>query len=240
MPDLQVITSNHSPRRPSRPLLLGHRGARKHAPENTLAAFDLSLEHGCDGFEFDLRSTADRRLVVCHDSAFAGIEIASEPYDRLRRQGEASLPPCLEEVVEGYAHRAFLDMELKVAGMERAVVALLRERPPQRDYVVSSFLAEVVRNIRWRDPAIPTGFICDQRSELSRWPTLPANFVIPKSSLVDRKLIEEVHAAGRRLFVWTVNRERDMRRLAEWGVDAILSDDTVLLARTFSGSRLRA
>ena len=119
------------------------------------------------------------------------------------------------------------------------MVALLRERPPQRDYVVSSFLAEVVRNIRWRDPAIPTGFICDKRSELARWPALPVDIVIPKRSLVDCKLIEEVHAAGRRLFVWTVNQGREMRRLAEWGVDAIISDDTRLLARVFSGRKLR-
>jgi glycerophosphoryl diester phosphodiesterase len=239
MPDLQVVASNRSSRRPSRPLLLGHRGARKDAPENSLAAFDLALEQGCDGFEFDLRSTADHRLLVCHDPALAGLEIASEPYDRFRRESEATLPPCLEDVLDRYAHRGSLDIELKVAGMERDLVALLRERPPQRDYVVSSFLAEVVRNIRWRDPAIPTGFICDERSELARWPTLPVNVVIPKSSLVDRNLIDEVHAAGRKLFVWTVNRERDMRRLDEWGVDAILSDDTQLLVRTFSGRKPR-
>lgn len=257
MPDLQVVVSNRSTRRPRRPLLLGHRGARNDAPENSLAAFDLALEHGCDGFEFDVRCTADRHLLVCHDPTFAGIEVAKETYESLCDKGGAKLlpkilegergklsaaflPPCLEDVVERYAHRAFLDIELKVAGMERAVVALLRERPPQRDYVVSSFLPDVVRNIRWRDPAIPTGVICDQRSELARWPTLPVDVVIPKHSLVDGELVEEVHAAGRRLFAWTVNQERKMLRLAEWGVDAIISDDTRLLARAFSGRRPRA
>jgi glycerophosphoryl diester phosphodiesterase len=257
MAELRVVSDNRSDSRLPRPLLLGHRGARKYALENSLAAFDLALEHGCDGFEFDLRATADRRLLVCHDPAFAGVEIEKETYEALREKSGSKLPPtimkagrrkapgkplppCLEEVLERHAHRAFLDIELKVAGLERAVVALLRERPPQRDYVVSSFLAEVVRNIAWRDPAIPTGFICKQRSELARWPALPVSVVILKSSLVDRELAEEVHAAGRKLFVWTVNREREMRRLAEWGVDAIISDDTRLLARTFSGRTPRA
>ncbi|HXZ26443.1 MAG TPA: glycerophosphodiester phosphodiesterase [Terriglobales bacterium] len=257
MAELQVVVSHRSTRPPRRPLLLGHRGARRDAPENSLAAFDLALEHGCDGFEFDLRATADRRLIVCHDPAFAGIEIAEETYEDFCARSSAKvlprvieaergkapgkfLPPCLEEVLDGYAHRCFLDIELKVAGMERALVALLRKRPPLRDYVVSSFLPEAVRNLAWRDPSIPTGFICDRRSELARWPSLPVSVVIPKHTLVTRSLIEEVHAAGSKLFAWTVNREREMRRLAEWGVDAILSDDTRLLARAFSGRKPRA
>lgn len=238
MPDLRVVVNNRSTRRP-RPLLLGHRGDRKHAPENSLAAFELALEHGCDGFEFDLRSTADHRLIVCHDPVLAGVEIAATLYEGIRPKHGAT-SPCLEDVLERYAHRSFLDIELKVAGMERAVVALLRERPPQREFVVSSFLAEVVRNIRWRDPAIPAGFICDKSRELARWPALPVDVVIPKRSLVDRKLVEEIHAAGRKVFVWTVNQPSEMLRLAEWGVDALISDDTQLLARAFSGRKPRA
>ncbi len=60
----------------ARPLLLGHRGARRAAPENTLEAFDLALAHGCDGFEFDVRMTRDGRCVICHDPRLRGREIA--------------------------------------------------------------------------------------------------------------------------------------------------------------------
>src|SRR5947209_1262776 len=62
----------------SRPLLLGHRGARatRAIPENTFASFDLALAHGCDGFEFDVRRTADGRALICHDPTFREIEIA--------------------------------------------------------------------------------------------------------------------------------------------------------------------
>ena len=60
------------------PLLLGHRGARASAgiPENTLASFDLALQHGCDGFEFDVRLTACGTAVVCHDAKVGGITVA--------------------------------------------------------------------------------------------------------------------------------------------------------------------
>jgi len=59
---------------PIRPLLLGHRGARaeKSIPENTLASFDCALAQGCDGFEFDVRLSADGQPVICHDTRVHG------------------------------------------------------------------------------------------------------------------------------------------------------------------------
>src|SRR5258708_23577478 len=104
----------------NRPLLLGHRGASKYAPENTTAAFDLALAHGCDGFEFDVRFTADARLVVLHDPRLGRRSVARSTYAQLseaaaRRKSGASAPlPCLEDVLERYSERAFLNIELKV------------------------------------------------------------------------------------------------------------------------------
>ena len=66
---------------PALPLLLGHRGAcaSKSVPENTPASFDLALTHGCDGFEFDVRLTADKQAVVCHDPQHGPHAIARSP-----------------------------------------------------------------------------------------------------------------------------------------------------------------
>ena len=68
-----------------RPLLLGHRGARaeKSIPENTLASFDRALAHGCDGFEFDVRLSADGQPVICHDATVQGVEVAGCSAQRL-------------------------------------------------------------------------------------------------------------------------------------------------------------
>ncbi|MFI5059790.1 MAG: glycerophosphodiester phosphodiesterase [Candidatus Acidiferrales bacterium] len=209
------------------PLLLGHRGARafRQIPENTLASFELCLQHGCDGFEFDVRLSADGQAVVCHDAAVGGMEIGKTALKSLAL-------PTLEDVLQQFAHRAFLDIELKVAGLERQMLAELRKHPPQRGYVVSSFLPDVLMAIHDLDPTIPLGFLCDSRDQLRDWRETPAEWVIPQFKLTDRELVELVHAAGKRIMVWTVNRAKSMREFAEWDVDAIISDETELLVRS--------
>ncbi len=207
-------------RTPMTPLLLGHRGARasRQIPENSLASFELCLQHGCDGFEFDVRRSADGVAVICHDAAVGGVEIANTGSNVLRQ----------------FAHRAFLDIELKVAGLEAQTVAELRKHSPQNGYVVSSFLPEVLTAIRELDSAIPLGFLCDTQEWLRGWRERPAEWVIPQFKLADRELIELVHAAGKKIMVWTVNRAEHMREFAGWGADAIISDETQQIAEVVS------
>jgi len=201
------------------PLLLGHRGARasREIPENTLASFELCLQHGCDGFEFDVRCSADGQAVICHDATTAANDLHL---------------PTLEGVLRQFSQRAFLDIELKVAGMERRTLAELSKDPPQKGYVVSSFLPDVLTTIHDLDPAIPLGFLCETRGRLRGWRESPAEWVIPQFELADRELLEAVHAAGKRIMVWTVNRPERMREFAGWGVDAIISDQTELLVNS--------
>jgi glycerophosphoryl diester phosphodiesterase len=216
------------------PLLLGHRGARKHAPENTYKAFDLALKHGCDGFEFDVRRTCDCRAVICHDPKLHHHAVAESTYPDL--QAAMSTVACLEEVIGRYAGKAFLDIELKVPQLEDAVLTALHEGQPC-DYVISSFLSDVLDGLHARDPMAILGFIFDTGEGLMRWSSLNVQYVVAQHGLVSRELVEDVHAAGREIFVWTVNHEREMVRFAEWGVDGIISDDTKLLGETFRGRR---
>ena len=233
--------------------MLGHRGARVSAiPENSFAAFDLCLKKGCDGFEFDVRCTRDGRLIICHDPEFFGSTVATTTYAKLQQNWDrAGIPKllyqkragvsedavdviCLEDVLARYSE-AFLDIELKVPGMASAVSNALTQNPPRRGFVVSSFLPQALFELQSAD--IPLGFICDKKEELARWPTLPVQFVIPHYKLLSEKLLEELHAAGKKVFVWTVNDRRDMTRFAGWGVDAIISDDSEDLAKHL-GSQL--
>jgi glycerophosphoryl diester phosphodiesterase len=212
------------------PLLLGHRGTRANraAPENTFAAFDEALVHGCDGFEFDVRATADGQAVVVHDPKWHGISVAEA------KRKELDKLPLLKEVLQKYGTLGFLDIELKVTGLETEVLKLLREHPPQRNYVISSFLPEVVQELRVRRGALPLGIICDSAAQLKRGLELPTVYVILEEELVDKSLVQDIHGAGKKVLVWTVNQQAAMLRLANWNVDGIVSDDPSLLVRTLS------
>lgn len=212
----------------SRPLLLGHRGARatRAVSENTIESFDLALAHGCDGFEFDVRKTADGRAVICHDPEVGGLEIS--------KAGPGSLEalPTLKQVLTRYAPQAFLDIELKVPGLEHSLISTLRAHPPQRGFVVSSFLPEVLEALTAIDAALPLGLLTETPSQLARWKLSPACFVLPHSPQIGADLCWAVQAAGKKIFAWTVNDREEMRRFASWGIDGLISDETELLVAT--------
>jgi glycerophosphoryl diester phosphodiesterase len=220
---------------PTRSLLLGHRGARaeKSVPENTLASFDLALAQGCDGFEFDVRLTADKQAVVCHDPKTRGLEIAKCSAQQLRL-------PSLREVLIRYRQTAFLDIELKVPGLEKITARLLREITPARGFVVSSFIPGVLEKVRSIDSKVPLGLICETQSQFTYWRRLPVEYVILHHKLARAKSLAKMRSGGRKIFVWTVNHPAAMKRFLRLGLDGIISDNPQRLVRTARAKNLPA
>jgi glycerophosphoryl diester phosphodiesterase len=190
------------------------------------------MGHGCDGFEFDVRHTRDRRHVVCHDARHNGKDVAETHYDALGSL-DGQNPPCLEDVLQRYGASAFLDIELKVSDNEEAVVSAIHARPPRRGFLVSTFLPEVIHRLHEIHAPLPLGYICERAADAQLWTELPIRTFIPHHSLVTEDLVREVHARGVQLLTWTVNRRDDLLRLASWGVDGLISDDPRLLRETF-------
>jgi glycerophosphoryl diester phosphodiesterase len=211
----------------SRPLLLGHRGARgvKSIPENTLASFDQALADGCDGFEFDVRLTEDEEAVVCHDPKTAGMDISRATAKQV------SQLPRLRDILQRYRD-SFLDIELKVKGLERITLDLFLRHKPRGGFVVSSFMPGALKSVRALDATVPLGLICESKTQLRYWSELPVQYVIAHEELVELELVRKIKGAGKKLLVWTVNQPADMLRFAEYGVDGIISDDTGLLCQT--------
>ena len=140
----------------------------------------------------------------------------------------------VEDVFQRYSSRAFLDLELKVRGLEPQVIAALRKYTPERGYVVSSFLLSVLLELKARREKISVGIICEKPWQLAVWRKLPVEYVIVHKFLLSRKLVQLIHEAGRKIFAWTINDKKSMLRLAGWEVDGIISDNTRLLTETLS------
>jgi glycerophosphoryl diester phosphodiesterase len=218
-------------------LFLGHRGTRIYAPENTFQAFDIALEHGCDGFEFDVRRTVDGVAAVCHDAHFHHLKVGEFTLAELRLHDNL---PTLGEVLQKYGNRTYINIELKDAGLEAETIRLLDEFPAER-VLVTSFLPEVITGLAAlrgnRD--IPLGFICRNLKLLDAWRTLPISHAIINHAIFSKTLHREVRAAGTQLFVWTINDAAEVERFRELGVDGIISDDTKL-SRFASAAKAQA
>jgi glycerophosphoryl diester phosphodiesterase len=81
------------------PIAFAHRGARAHAPENTLEAFQLALRLGATGLESDVWLTADGHPVLDHDGV-VGRRPRRRPIRTVRRD---QLPPTVPTLEDLYA-----------------------------------------------------------------------------------------------------------------------------------------
>jgi glycerophosphoryl diester phosphodiesterase len=240
------LRSGDSRDRPEIPLILGHRGAAKERPENTLAAFRRAIEVGADGVEFDVQRTQDGELVVIHDERLDRTTnstgwvkdhtlAALRKLDAGRWFGPAyrgERIPLLREVLDlvGPAARV-INVELKNSrvpypGMEAQVVEALRHSGVFDRTVVSSFNHESLRRVKALDPTIRTGvlYVIPWRSPIAKAVRLGADAIHPSRLAVSRPLVRRAHQAGLRVCAWTVNRPEDFRRTAACGVDAIITD----------------
>ncbi len=161
-----------------RPLVFGHRGGSRLAPENTLAAFDRAVAEGVDGLEFDVRLSRDGEAVVCHDArldrttdrtgaisgmtaaeigrADAGYQFTAEDGSHPFR-GLGIGVPTLREVLARYP-RCPLIVEMKddTPEMAEAAVAAVREAGALDRVCLGSFRSDVLRHARRLAPGVAT------------------------------------------------------------------------------------
>ncbi len=112
------------------PIAFAHRGARAHAPENTLAAFSLALRLGANGLESDVWLTRDGVAVLDHDGVVAG-RLRKRPIGDLTH---AELPEHIPTLAELYVEcgTAFhLSLDLKSPDAGQAVIDVTREAAPE-------------------------------------------------------------------------------------------------------------
>lgn len=217
------------------PLALGHRGAPHEAPENRRQALATAFAL-LDGVETDLHRSQDGALVVNHDP-FVGPVMTTESLIALNDLADlqraepslltvADLRSLLEEHPQGLANLELKTGEPFNDSRAADLAAELAGWPPsvvERVWISSFDPLELLRLAERGVPA-PLAFLAYEASALALLPSLPVAAVHPHHTLVTRERVNEWHAAGLAVFVWTVNEEPLARRLLADGVDGLIGD----------------
>ena len=212
-------------------LCIAHRGASGEAPENTLKAFELAIEQRADMIETDLHLTRDGRVLLAHDSDLAGAELASRSFEELRLR--APQVPTLEEALELCGGRIPFNLELKTGrggryeGLERRVLEVVRSFDLLERTLFSCFDDRVLMQLHELEPSariallVAPGTAADVEKRAAR---VGAEAVNPALRLAKPKRIAELHSAGLRVYVYTVDAPAATLRLLQAGVDGIFTN----------------
>jgi glycerophosphoryl diester phosphodiesterase len=228
-----------------RVIVLGHRGAMGHAPENTMASFRRALELGADAVELDVRLSRDGHVVVMHDASVdrttnGSGRIAELDLEEIKAldAGGAFAPdfrgeriPTFAEVLAWAVDQTELVVEIKGdpepdPGVLEKTIRLIGEHGMSGRTMVISFHHPTVRRCRDLDGDIATGILYGGRlaDPAAAAREAAADSVRPAARLVTPELARGLHAAGLAVSPWTVNETAGMGELISMGVDSIATN----------------
>lgn len=222
-----------TPRENASPLVYGHRGASADAPENTIEAFVLARAQGAHGVELDVRRCRDGDMALHHDAELADGRRIVELTRADLPAGSATLADALD-ACEGM----IVNIEIKnvsidpdhdpACALADTVVDLLHERGGRDRVIVSSFGLPTIDRVRALDPEVPTGFLTFIEPMGPKAIELAAGrghqAIHPHVATIDEAYVALAHEHGLAVNVWTVDDPDQIRELAAWGVDGIITN----------------
>jgi glycerophosphoryl diester phosphodiesterase len=236
----------------TQPMIFAHRGACAHAPENTLPSFELAVEQKADAIELDAKLSRDGAVMVIHDQTVDRTtngtgkvnELSLEELKRLDagiffdEKFSGARIPTLDEVFQSVGKKVIINVELTNYkstndNLVERVIEVVKRNAMEERVLFSSFFPGNLVKCKTLLPLAPVALLClpglmgsYSRSRLMRH--ISPQVIHPYLSDVSKEFISKEHRAGRRVHVWTVNKESDLNRLFSQDVDGIFTDDPLL------------
>ena len=225
-------------------IVIAHRGAAGSAPENTLASVALAVEQGADIVEIDVQETADGEVVVVHDSDLmrvggAAVKIWEATYDEIMQVDVGSWygpefsgqrVPTLEQVLEICKGRSRVNIELKYYGhnerLEERVAEIVERMGMEDEVVLMSLVYDIVLSMKALRPDWTVGLLTAKA--VGDLTTSEADFLAVHVGIASSRFVRRAHAAGKEVYVWTVNDKLNMSRMMSRGVDGVITDHPAL------------
>ena len=228
---------------PTRAQVTAHRGDSKHAPENTMSAFELAVENQADIIELDVRQTKDGRYIIMHDEKLKrtiGVnhKVGEVDYEyiegldagiKFSEEYKGEKIPTLEEVlIFAKDNDVFLNIELKPAKTDtnytQGIVDLLAEYDMLDQCVVASADYDAIKEVKAINSDITTVYIMNMAVG-SFADMEDVDIFSIKHTFITANMVRDIHKSGKEIYAWTVNSEADIKNLLLLDVDSIITDN---------------
>jgi glycerophosphoryl diester phosphodiesterase len=232
--------------------IFAHRGSSNHAPENTISAFNLAIQHDAHAIELDVMLSADNRVVVIHDHTVDRTTDGSGQVRKMKLDDLQALDagsyfnvqfkgekiPTLEEVFSSIGRKIYINIEIKNLNtpfdpLPQITAELVKEYHLEDEVLFSSFNPFALIKIRSYLPESDTALLVGNGSfgaimqrALSR--IIPHTALHPNLTMTNPRLVKKVHRRGQRIHVYTIDDTNTMEKLYEMGVDGIFTNDPLL------------
>ncbi|MCE2572235.1 glycerophosphodiester phosphodiesterase family protein [Motilimonas eburnea] len=233
------------------PAIIGHRGVKAHAPENTLAGFSLAAEMELQWIEIDTTLCGSGECVVLHDDTLARCsngqgqviqhrlaelnQLDAGSWFSAQFQGEPI--PSLQHALAHIDKLGLgLNLEIKTYQhspnvMAQAVYQELQRANFSRPLLVSSFCHQTLAALHQLDPTLAIGVLFEAlpRDWLTIAQSLNAISIHCDADLLSQEQAQQISTAGYPLLCYTVNHLEQAKKLWSWGVNSVFSDDPLAL-----------
>lgn len=220
-------------------LKIAHRGASAYTPEDTIIAFQRALEMDADALGIDVHVCKSGEVVVIHDNTLKRVtngrgHVRDKTLAELKQlvvEGGAKIA-TLEETIDFVDRKMKLDIELKEKGCAKSTYKIIKNAIEKYgwvydDFFISSFIRSELETMKSFDSKIQLSVLFNWISQFGAFrfaKKIGAYSINPSLGITNKKLVECAHNEGLKVFVWTVNEEKDIARMKLLGVDGIFSD----------------
>lgn len=226
--------------------IVGHRGARAEAPENTLAGFRYLRSLNIHHVELDIRLSKDKKLVVIHDTKVdrtttqlgyvrdyeAEQLVKMDATKTFPHWKEASGIPLLDEIIAEWPELKSIQLEVK--SPDRSIQNDIADRINflvqayriERKSIVTSSDVKFLKLMQRRHPNIRRGLVAERfnRNPIGMAKRLNCEYLVIDWRRCSEALVMAAQLAGLHVSTWTVNQVDIARKLHGWGVDSLITD----------------
>ena len=221
-------------------IVVGHRGAMGHALENTIESVKKAIKLNVDGIEIDVFKSKTGELIVYHDPFLSRLsnsnafieQISLDSIKKVELKGGLSIP-TLNEVINIIPEKIFLNIELKGSNTafetNKVIIEYLKEfnLTPSK-FIISSFRWDELKKFRDLNKDIPIAILVDSLYKIDNAIKLAKEInaiaLNPNNKFITKKIVKKIQSNNIKVFPYTINSPKNIKRMKLMGVDAIITD----------------